>query len=161
MAALNTETPPHAWGRLIPQSLQRGGLGNTLTCVGRLNTTVSIPSAYGNTPTCVGKTKIAGTCHRIFRKHPHVCGEDHHPPHPRGDEMETPPRVWGRLYTYKCITLCNRNTPTYVGRPDRRCRFTGVVRNTPTCVGKTILLFLCTGYTKKHPHMRGEDFALK
>ena len=32
-------------------------------------------------------------------------------------------------------------------------------RNTPTCVGKTSKPFLVENQSKKHPHMRGEDFT--
>ena len=50
------ETPPRAWGR-------RGGA---------INQNVNVR----NTPTCVGKTFLPGEHFGVFRKHPHVRGED-------------------------------------------------------------------------------------
>ena len=73
---INKETPPRAWGRPAFQPDIRQGRGNT--------------------PTCVGKTFLDHDLDGLFRKHPHVRGEDY----VTGDEShyykETPPRAWGR-----------------------------------------------------------------
>lgn len=70
-------------------------------------------------------------------KQPHVRGEDFLCLPPRKPAMETPPRVWGRHLL--------AHTPDGSGG------------NTPTCVGKTGKDPRCLRYTKKHPHVRGED----
>ena len=55
-AVSKMETPPRAWGRppLLP------GFGQH----------------RGNTPTCVGKTCKVYSLYILYRKHPHVRGED-------------------------------------------------------------------------------------
>ena len=115
--AVALETPPHAWGRHVV---------NEFFWI--------IP---GNTPTCVGKTSIAVKLIADFGKHPHMRGEDAHPPAPCMRSTETPPHAWGRH--------SSQNSP-----PRR-------LRNTPTCVGKTRLSNLLQRKERKHPHMRGED----
>ena len=153
------ETPPRAWGRLLPKSKLFLLIGNTPTCVGKtvFPTTTMFPVekhphvrwedpleemfnplSQRNTPTCVGKTKAPHGIGRNRKKHPHVRGEDpfrrHRPPH----QPETPPRAWGRLAGN---IECNRSA-----------------RNTPTCVGKTAHDKTSSVKAQKHPHVRGEDF---
>ena len=52
----DSETPPHAWGRL---SYQR-----------------HLSTVRGNTPTCMGKTRPDQGREDRYRKHPHMHGED-------------------------------------------------------------------------------------
>ena len=92
-----------------------------------------------NTPTCVGKTSILDLFVDIFKKHPHVRGEDEAIAVGVGGIEETPPRAWGRL-----------DTPRF---------FQFVSGNTPTCVGKTKRASKKRPFLKKHPHVRGEDRA--
>ncbi len=77
----------------------------------------------------------------FFKKHPHVRGEA--PSHPKrnGSARETPPRAWGRRGISAFLEV-----------------LTG---NTPTCVGKTRILRPLNLRVKKHPHVRGEDIALR
>ena len=56
------------------------------------------------------------------------------------DEVETPPRAWGR--------------------PDRLVTLPGGIGNTPTSVGKTCRSWYGTSARQKHPHERGEDLKL-
>ena len=71
------ETPPHAWGRRHRHGMSDGN--------------------NGNTPTCVGKTMLNWVAQKLYKKHPHMRGEDAfvHP----ADVVttETPPHAWGRL----------------------------------------------------------------
>ena len=90
-----------------------------------------------NTPTCVGKTKPLKNGAKIKRKHPHVRGEDPPTATALRTSKETPPRAWGRQAA---------QTPPPAGGG-----------NTPTCVGKTKHLHLRGEFTRKHPHVRGED----
>ena len=111
------ETPPRAWGRLQA----------VLTLFLRDRTT----------PTCVGKTTFSQQGLAKVKKHPHVRGEDliRHPLAYRNPE--TPPRAWGRP-----AILRARGHPA---------------RNTPTCVGKTERRRSGGEFRQKHPHVRGED----
>ena len=112
------ETPPRVWGR--PTEFR----GESYIA--------------GNTPTCVGKT--GPPCGNItrMRKHPHVCGEDRHRRAACKPCLETPPRVWGRHH--------------HRGSAPRS------LRNTPTCVGKTDRKQKQDDSHGKHPHVCGEDF---
>ena len=91
----------------------------------------------GNTPTCVGKTQARPDRLPEWRKHPHVRGEDPPWTAPGYQPAETPPRAWGRHSGYVMAWVDPGNTPT--------------------CVGKTGKDPRCLRYTKKHPHVRGED----
>ena len=53
---------------------------------------------------------------------------------------ETPPHAWGRLFWCRTGGICQRNTPT--------------------CVGKTYMPKVDSTKMVKHPHMRGEDASL-
>ena len=114
------ETPPRAWGRLKHVD--------------------DVDRADGNTPTCVGKTSLSHRVPHSWQKHPHVRGEDNGLCHGRTSYTETPPRAWGRP---QCPGLSQKdrgNTPTCVGKTERRAR---------------------QGYARrKHPHVRGEDMPL-
>ncbi len=112
-----SETPPRAWGRRRPR-----GHGHL---------------ARGNTPTGVGKTLKSDSSRMSRRKHPHGRGEDRDVWSAARDQMETPPRAWGRL--------CKRH------------RLRVVTGNTPTGVGKTMASLMAASRSKKHPHGRGED----
>ncbi len=117
MSVVKEETPPRAWGRLAilepPTALIR------------------------NTPTCVGKTQVQGYSRATSQKHPHVRGEDLLRSGGIENISETPPRAWGRLLRDSFKKIYTRNTPTCVGKTQR----------------KTAALTL----RKKHPHVRGED----
>ena len=111
------ETPPRVWGRHQPSEVRRG--------------------PFGNTPTCVGKTGRAFSLGSGFWKHPHVCGEDIFSTLRIFISLETPPRVWGRRFTFYAEDGSSGNTPTCVGKTGSRSRSR-----------------LC-GW--KHPHVCGED----
>ena len=112
-----SETPPHAWGR------HADGKGKEV--------------AGGNTPTCVGKTSLPFPFGGIYKKHPHMRGEDVESALDQWLEKETPPHAWGRLFPH--LLFFER------------------VGNTPTCVGKTMPDAMPPFLPRKHPHMRGED----
>ena len=178
------ETPPRAWGRLLPcPHCRRQG---------------------GNTPTCVGKTLLPFPSLRSLRKHPHVRGEDL--PCFRWSTLkrETPPRAWGRRTTEALEALKKGNTPTCVGKTFFYCRYGRDVwkhphvrgedrsrqnplrcvtetpprawgrqplgdaswvtlRNTPTCVGKTGRTMNCREALRNTPTCVGKtlrDYSL-
>ena len=91
----------------------------------------------GNTPTGVGKTSANLSSSIRGGKHPHGRGEDLPQSKIKGGSAETPPRAWGRQKKPRQPLI--------------------KLRNTPTGVGKTILLFVVTTMSRKHPHGRGED----
>ena len=95
----------------------------------------------GNTPTCVGKTRLCIMLNAVVWKHPHVRGEDLLGLGLFGYLDETPPRAWGR--------------------PFSTCRPSAAMRNTPTCVGKTPAGATAEDFEEKHPHVRGEDWAVQ
>ena len=175
-----SETPPRAWGRHIAAIPFENAGGNTPTCVGKTRGSGSgrccarkhphvrgedsllfgregrhietPPRAWGrpvvlniptrptrNTPTCVGKTRLDPRRQVNTWKHPHVRGEDSDKTFKDGSDQETPPRAWGRLV-----------------RAGIRGHQLG---NTPTCVGKTTPPSVVKGKSRKHPHVRGEDFG--
>ena len=70
------ETPPRAWGR-------------------RSASLVAV-WPFGNTPTGVGKTPVTTPCLMACWKHPHGRGEDCLAAGRVMNELETPPRAWGR-----------------------------------------------------------------
>ena len=111
------ETPPRAWGRLYGAQSPKSNMRNT--------------------PTCVGKTAASTILHSNRRKHPHVRGEDVALRLAEYQNIETPPRAWGR----RCR-----------GGSDR-----ADAGNTPTCVGKTSYQRVMIALREKHPHVRGED----
>ena len=94
-------------------------------------------STARNTPTHVGKTGRHGAHVRLYRKHPHACGEDGRRHYYCVAPKETPPRMWGRPVSLHPIKSLDGNTPTHVGKtghnPEKR---------------------LLRG---KHPHACGED----
>ena len=95
-----TETPPRAWGR--PKWEDKNGV------------------EIGNTPTCVGKTMTWCTPTSSRRKHPHVRGEDLHRRLYGFDNVETPPRAWGRPFAQVSSEKFGGNTPTCVGKTKPR-----------------------------------------
>ena len=113
------ETPPRAWGRLLYVS--------------------NCALSTRNTPTCVGKTFPKISMAFTVKKHPHVRGEDSPLANASSEPIETPPRAWGRRVSSVWETSSPRNTPTCVGKTERK--------------ESSMKLF------KKHPHVRGEDFT--
>ena len=85
----------------------------------------------------MGKTSRSSGSSPRWRKHPHARGEDRNIVSVQTEEVETPPRTWGRPCLTMPTTTSGRNTPTHVGKttpsPGRR-----------SC-------------PRKHPHARGED----
>ena len=158
VAAVQGETPPHAWGRPCPNKWKS--------------------RMKRNTPTCVGKTALTKEAGARFEKHPHMRGEDIRNISDNCPEKETPPHAWGR--PWRCPATCRLKwkhphmrgedpsghgghaaaleTPPHAwGRPapaEAAPRPTG---NTPTCVGKTEVEATDIKPFGKHPHMRGED----
>ena len=96
-------------------------------------------SGRRNTPTCVGKTPRGQRRAPAVQKHPHVRGEDQALVATLKATAETPPRAWGR-------------------HKDDASDMT-LARNTPTCVGKTRWQSWQQRQGRKHPHVRGEDYA--
>ena len=90
-----------------------------------------------NTPTCVGKTLWGILGLYLYKKHPHVRGEDRLSDDETPPTAETPPRAWGRRALLK--------------------KANDIFGNTPTCVGKTIQRKNVKNERRKHPHVRGED----
>ncbi len=97
-------------------------------------------AAKRNTPTCVGRTRASAQASVNARKHPHVRGEDHGWYGQLFIGKETPPRAWGGHASHPLADGGQGNTPTCVGRTTKWCR------------GQS--------HRRKHPHVRGEDFAL-
>ena len=154
------ETPPHAWGRL--------------------DRTPASQCSPRNTPTCVGKTSGFWILAFVYRKHPHMRGEDMASGCTKDEVAETPPHAWGRRRKQNAPHKRHGNTPTCVGktthtllrkyripetpphawgRPSSPASGRASGRNTPTCVGKTTSIRSSLGVGWKHPHMRGEDQA--
>ncbi len=96
VASALVETPPRAWGR------HDVGAGRIIAC--------------RNTPTCVGKTTHSWNRHNNKRKHPHVRGEDIVAPIVFKNQLETPPRAWGRRPEQSRLLASGGNTPTCVGK---------------------------------------------
>ena len=102
-SAMETETPPRAWGRRTHPSKHH--------------------SAVGNTPTSVGKTFLRLNQQGKGWKHPHERGEDCVKISALTCSKETPPRAWGRRPHAVCARGAAGNTPTSVGKT---LDFTGV-----------------------------------
>ena len=90
------ETPPRMRGRPNSQGSQR--------------------SPERNTPAYAGKTGEIQKRMRKSRKHPRVCGEDCQQNLPGPLPEETPPRMRGRLDTFRRRARRIRNTPAYAGK---------------------------------------------
>ena len=108
---------------------------------GRLRDIVQNDPHRGNTPTYVGKTQVDARPDGTHLKHPHVRGEDVKDWIEARRKEETPPRTWGRHNSIGFLMPDDGNTPTYVGKTRRRVRG--------------------SWSSKKHPHVRGEDFRYK
>ncbi len=98
--AHGVETPPLAWGRLVPR--------------------VNPHDLPGNTPTRVGKTDSASRSGRHDWKHPHSRGEDGVVRTVKASGLETPPLAWGRRADQTERIVDDGNTPTRVGKTDSR-----------------------------------------
>ena len=96
MVRFSSETPPQAWGRREALAIQRKGLRNT--------------------PTGVGKTMKMMHAADIDWKHPHRRGEDAAVLVAQEEFEETPPQAWGRRIPSKEEAAAHRNTPTGVGK---------------------------------------------
>ncbi len=181
-SAINTGSPPHAWGRPL--------LCKLAFCCGRF------------TPTCVGKTNPVSESIVSTSVHPHMRGEDSREVLDHSAPNGSPPHAWGRQYQQESGAAGARFTPTCVGKtlavgikyegyavhPHMRgedwhrcsrlnassgspphawgrlaqvqspeCKF----RFTPTCVGKTSRHFFLYDRRAVHPHMRGEDSQVR
>ena len=113
-----SETPPR----------MRGRLGELLSCV----------LLKGNTPAYAGKTPSLAVIVKEYEKHPRVCGEDQRAVCRFCVQLETPPRMRGRLFGPKNRELRLGNTPAYAG--------------------KTLAFNPDRAYVKKHARVCGEDF---
>ena len=104
---------------------------------GRGSAGTTIVASMRNTPTGVGKRLRRPRAAPEKRKHPHVRGEEQQLLIVHQPDSETPPRAWGRAHFLKCFCLS--------------------VRNTPTGVGKRAFRWRTVFFSRKHPHVRGED----
>ena len=154
----NDDSPPRAWGQLVPPAENDVALRFTPTCVGttfpdahrRRDLYDSPPRAWGQrfspparrrggrfTPTCVGTTCRPCQGDRRFPIHPHVRGDNR----PRRGEpppvLDSPPRAWGQRQFLFAHSLH--------------------LRFTPTCVGTTHTPGGCSRSTTIHPHVRGDN----
>ena len=91
-----------------------------------------------NTPTHVGKTMKHGGAFAVGKKPPHARGEDRLALPSVLWAAETPPRTWGRPIEAVVKGAVFGNTPTHVGKTNRKSE--------------------TTRRLQKHPHARGEDF---
>ena len=64
----------------------------------------------------MGKTYEEKHAHNRAWKHPHVHGEDLIFVSQEGEQLETPPRAWGRQFLGGYFILPIRNTPTCMGK---------------------------------------------
>ena len=90
------ETPPLTWGKRTNEPVLCG--------------------IERNTPTGMGKTVPCGRLRRSFGKHPHGRGENEAAYQQSDQRKETPPRAWGKRELASGGSVCNRNTPTGVGK---------------------------------------------
>ena len=157
-SAYAVETPPRVWGKRPPPCIFR------------------VPG--GNTPTRMGKAPSPNLHSCPQGKHPHAYGESPSCQRAVSLAVETPPRVWGKLTRSDSAASVGGNTPTRVGKAERRGgrraedgetppRVWGkphpnflrswVRRNTPTRVGKALHCEAEGSAIKKHPHACGES----
>ena len=94
------ETPPRAWGRRKK---------SPCPCI-----------KCRNTPTGVGKTPLPPHAGGEREKHPHGRGEDNNLFSLIAFTIETPPRAWGRPPVKGSVRKPYGNTPTGVGKTDRK-----------------------------------------
>ncbi len=93
--ALQSGSPPHAWGRLVRHDADL--------------------QASRFTPTCVG-TAGAARARRLPRAvHPHMRGDGHVSARARAQHNGSPPHAWGRRCPKTRRTIPRRFTPTCVG----------------------------------------------
>jgi len=114
---LQQETPPRMWGRV---TAIRGTAPN-----------------LGNTPTHVGTSALTGESVWPLWKHPHACGDEPFVSIPASRKLETPPRMWGRVFIRPDYAANFGNTPTHVG-----------TRSAPGAIRLT---------GQKHPHACGDE----
>ncbi len=105
------ETPPRAWGRMVPSAWRMIRLRNTPTGVGK------------NLPT-------SNPC-KFRRKHPHGRGEEWHAAKFYLGESETPPRAWGRSLSKTQMHKSPGNTPTGVGKNQLSRLVSGCLKKHP------------------------------
>ena len=158
----NCGSPPRAWGQCSGERTRGDAPRFTPTCVGTMygrdsgrgGFTVH-PHVRGDnatwwselvaksrfTPTCVG-TMIAKTSRgQIDPVHPHVRGDNAFSARRRRRSIGSPPRAWGQFHTHI--------------RPVRTRRFT------PTCVGTILDEVPPLDPQAVHPHVRGDNSALR
>ena len=116
-AAAFSGSPPRMWGRRCEQGAD-----------------IFSPRF---TPTRVGKTEAFSILARAMAVHPHACGEDADLIRCAPDCLGSPPRVWGRRYSWRWVCPARRFTPTRVG--------------------KTQSIVCYRRDMKVHPHACGED----
>ncbi len=95
-------TPPRVWGRFI---------------------FIKLVAVFArDTPTCVGKIISDVLKNHHTGGHPHVCGEDPIHDAVTGNDVGTPPRVWGRFNDSFVKHTFEGDTPTCVGKICSRWR---------------------------------------
>ena len=114
---LAKETPPHARGRLEPEILQGGSVGNTPACAGKTEIVdILIDQRLRNTPACAGKTLLLVGLTLRSKKHPRMRGEDLRCIGAAQPTGETPPHARGRLSNGVFVTPGSGNTPACAGK---------------------------------------------
>ena len=84
---------------------------------------------------------MRGTGTTCTRKHPHLRGENQTSQRVESCALETSPPAWGKLRREQDVQA--------------------VRRNIPTCVGKTAFAEEEINESRKHPHLRGENFSAR
>ena len=135
-----------------------------------------------NTPAYAGKTVSIPTTTPKPKKHPRICGEDHHIHHEHRHHvkrntpayagktaraLQTPwgsqkhPRICGEDAAQECLFCISVETPPHMrGRHAVRVRNTDNSGNTPAYAGKTQWRKGRVLQWKKHPRICGEDASL-
>ena len=91
-------------------------------------------------------------------KHPHVRGEDCAMSKAPNPSPRNTPTCVGKTCYLSFLTSRQEETPPRAwGRHTRKEPGLGDIGNTPTCVGKTRAHTVKRFFTRKHPHVRGED----
>ena len=68
------------------------------------------------TPTGVGKTRSAAAFGSPLKVHPHRCGENVLKNASATNANGSPPQVWGKQMSHRCLERAIRFTPTGVGK---------------------------------------------
>lgn len=79
---------------------------------------------HGITPACAGKSRIHRVCTDRHRDHPRMCGEkDFKSAHP-SQQLGSPPRMRGKVLSYRAAPEYPGITPAYAGKRLKRSRST-------------------------------------